>query len=141
MRLVYRADMDGGDAPPVRLTVRARNRTADGLGLPLPAGKLALYQRGAGRNLLVGEGSVGDKAVGEQVEIDIATATGITARRTPGLLTVTNANATPIMFEARLGDEAPVAPSARLVRRDGQWLWVTTIAANGSTMLRYATRR
>lgn len=135
--LVFRADANGDGDLPVRLTLRAKNRIADGLGLPLPAGKLALYQVGGPHELLLGEGSVGDKAVGEEVEIDVATATGVIAREVDGVLTVTNANRFPIVFEVKLGDRNLSAFSAKVRKKDGEWLWAVTIPANGKSVLRY----
>ena len=135
--LVFRTDAHGEGDLPVRLTLRAKNRTSDGLGLPLPAGKLALYQAGAPRGLLVGEGSVGDKAVGEEVEIDVATATGVVAREAKGVLTVTNANRFPVAFEAKLGDRKLSAFSAKVRKKDGEWLWSVTVPANGQVMLTF----
>jgi hypothetical protein len=140
--LVYRADIYGEGDAAVRLTLRAKNRAADGLGLPLPAGKLALYQRGTARELLLGEGSVGDKAVGEEVEIDVATATGVVARDAEGIgnshtLTVTNANPYPIVFESKLGDRDLSGFTGKVRKKDGAWLWAVTIPANGTTTLGY----
>lgn len=135
--LVYRADIWGEGDAPVRLTIRAKNRAADGLGLPLPAGKLALYQSGSARELLIGEGSVGDKAVGEEVEIDVATATGVVARAVDGTLTITNANPYPVAFEANLGGRDLSAFSAKVRKKDGAWLWAVTVPANGTATLGY----
>lgn len=140
--LVYRADVWGEGDAAVRLTLRAKNRTADGLGLPLPAGKLALYQRGSAREFLLGEGSVGDKAVGEEVEVDVATATGVIARDTESTgnrhtLTVSNDNAYPVAFEAKLGDRDLRGFSGKTRKKDGEWLWAVTVPANGSATLDY----
>ncbi len=140
--LIYRADVYGDGGAAVRLTLRAKNRTADGLGLPLPAGKLALYQRGSAREFLLGEGSVGDKAVGEEVEVDVATATGIIARDVAQTgnrhtLTVTNDNSYPVAFEAKLGDRNLRGFSGKVRKKDGEWLWAVTVPANGSTTLDY----
>lgn len=135
--LIYRADVWGEGDAAVRLTLRARNRAADGLGLPLPAGKLALYQQGSVRPLLLGEGSVGDKAVGEEVEVDVATATGIFARENQGVLTVTNANPYPVAFEAKLGDRNLSGFSTKVRKKDGAWLWAVTVPANGTVTLGY----
>ncbi len=46
-------------------------RPADGLGLPLPAGKLALFGRRNGRRMLIGEGRIDDHTIGEKVEISV----------------------------------------------------------------------
>ncbi len=140
--LVYRADIWGDGDARVRLTLRAKNRAADGLGLPLPAGKLALYQSAGPRELLLGEGSVGDKAVGEDVEIDVATATGIVARDVAGIgnthvLTVANDNRYPVAFEAKLGDRDLRNFSGKLRKKDGSWLWAIMVPANGTATLTY----
>jgi len=130
--LVYRADIDGDGDAMVRLIVRAQNRTTDGLGLPLPAGKVAVYQPGGARDLLIGEGSVGDKAIGEEVEIEIATATGVVARTLDGVTTVTNANRFAVAFEGRFGER----PKGRAVRKDGRWIWAVTVPAGGTSVLK-----
>jgi hypothetical protein len=58
-------------------------------------------------------------------------------------VTVTNANPRPVRFELRLElpDGAKLeAPSARLVRKEGTWLWDATIPANGTGTLTYRVR-
>jgi hypothetical protein len=55
-------------------------RQAEGLGLPLPAGRLVLFGAGARRPILLGEGFVDDRALGEEVEIELGAASGIFAR-------------------------------------------------------------
>jgi hypothetical protein len=72
----------GDFAMPLQRVLITTNRTAQGLGLPLPAGKVALFGRREGRRILLGEGSIDDYAVGEKVEIPVATATGLLARQT-----------------------------------------------------------
>ncbi|HEU5285622.1 MAG TPA: hypothetical protein VFU20_03800, partial [Sphingomicrobium sp.] len=66
------------EAPLERVLV-TRNRPAEGLGLPLPAGKLALFGTRQGRRVLLGEGSIDDHTIGEKVEIRVATVTGVRA--------------------------------------------------------------
>ncbi len=143
--LVYRADVYGEGDAPVRLTLRARNRTADGLGLPLPAGKVAVYQPGSDRPLLLGEGGLDDKAVGEELEIDLATATGVVARGASAegghqTLTLTNDNPYPVAFEAKLGDRNLSGFTQKVRRKDGAWLWAVTLPANGGATLAYRER-
>ena len=57
---------------PAILVLTARNRAADGLGLPLPAGRLAAVRRArpAGR-CCSAKARCGDHAVGEEVEIEL----------------------------------------------------------------------
>lgn len=148
---VSRAFGDDIDAP--ELTLRARNRAADGLGLPLPAGKVAVFQPAAGRDVLVGETSLDDKAVGEDVKLtlDESNAVAVTldrlaiksgARRLTA--TVTNANPWAIAYEAEFDQDPDVRLSfdgARTFARDGRRVWATTVPANGSATLRYRVAR
>ncbi|WP_240502228.1 DUF4139 domain-containing protein [Sphingomonas panacis] len=148
VELLYRVRLDGGDAGPVRMVLRAANRADKGLGLPLPAGPVAVFAPHGDTRLLVGEGSVADKAIGEDVEIDFATATQVTVEATHpatnkhweayGLI-VRNANPRPIRFEAEI-DSVPARirkPSVPLVRREGKVRMPVTVPANGSVTLRY----
>jgi hypothetical protein len=131
------------EAPLERVLV-TRNRPSEGLGLPLPAGKLALFGRRDGRRILVGEGRIDDHTIGEKVEIPIATATGVWARQTPYAgadgggfqLTLTNDLSRPQLVEIELPPDVK-ARGGRLVKRDGWMLWRVTVPANGSAELRY----
>jgi hypothetical protein len=137
-------------APPpesVPLVLVTRNSNADGLGLPLPAGSVLLFAQGPDRPILLGQGSVADRAVGEDVEIEFDEASGVTTqieliRETPRWqeyrLTATNDQRRPVPFEAEFplaGDD--FRPERRLGRRDGRPFWSTTIPANGRVTLRY----
>jgi hypothetical protein len=51
------------------LLIRMKNIAKEGLGLPLPTGRLALFEQSGGRPMLVGETSLEDIAVGRDVEI------------------------------------------------------------------------
>ena len=121
-----------------------RNRAAEGLGLPLPAGKVALFGRRDGRRILIGEGRMDDHTINEKVEIPIATATGVRARQTPYadedgggyLLTLSNDLSHPQTVEIELPLNA-AARGATLVKRDGWMLWKVTLPANGRRELRY----
>jgi len=148
VELLYRARVSGGDPGPVRMVLRATNRADKGLGLPLPAGPVAVFAPRGDARLLIGEGSVADKAIGEDVEIDFATATQVSVEATHpatgkhwqeyGLI-VRNANAKPIRFEAEI-DAVPSRvrkPSVPLVRREGKLRMPVTVPANGSVILRY----
>ncbi|MCY7339367.1 MAG: hypothetical protein LH465_05365 [Sphingomonas bacterium] len=143
--LVYRQAMPvGGDfeASATR-TLVSRNRTADGLGLPLPAGGLVLFADRDGRPILIGEGFVADGAVGEDVEIAVGEAPGVRAvqRRLDdnrAELVVTNDGPAPIRYEAEfMTDGAKLKADARLGARHGRPLWAVTVPANGSATLRY----
>jgi hypothetical protein len=150
VRLVYRqrfAVMNGVTFPqeaPRRVLV-TRNRTAEGLGLPLPSGRLVLFGGDPARPILLGEGSVGDRAVGEDVEVELGPSPGVTTRfrllgypggRGDFELVVSNDRDQPVTFEGTLYFNR-VRADARLGRRDGFPLWVTTVPANGRTVLRF----
>src|SRR6185295_14117899 len=80
VELVYRRRIYPGDrtvAAPARRLLVTRNRAAEGLGLPLPAGRLTLFSDGGGRRLLIGQGTVADRAVGEDVEVELGPAPGV----------------------------------------------------------------
>jgi hypothetical protein len=152
--LVYRRRIYPGDgtvAAPARRLLVTRNRTAEGLGLPLPAGRLILFSAGGPRRLLIGQGTVADRAVGEDVEIELGPAPGV--RSTLRLLAehdgvgdfelvVTNDGAGPVRFEAELVVQSAQFGSAEasLPQRNGMPLWAVTVPANGSATLRYELR-
>lgn len=151
---VYRQDQylaDSNWSGVARRTLVTRNRTQEGLGLPLPAGRIRLFASGADRPILIGQGTIADRAVGEDVEIDLGEAPGVrtettVTRRKVGrgaqrdyLIVVTNDRAEPVRFESEIAsDGVQVRSSTRLGRRDGRPLWETTIPANGRAELRFS---
>jgi hypothetical protein len=138
---------------PARRILVTRNRTAEGLGLPLPAGRLALFAVHEGRPILLGEGHVGDRAVGEDVEVELGFASGVTAqvRRVSATgedgsgdyeVRVTNDSPAPVRYEAEIFDRGLTLRSGtRLASRNGRRLWQVTVPANDSATLRYTVRR
>lgn len=150
--IVYVAKVRGGDATDPAIVLRAVNRKDKGLGLPLPAGPVALFQPRGHAALLIGEGSIDDKAIGEEVEIRVAGSSQVTVEsNNPGssedwedyVLTARNANPFPVRFEAEFPPEDASRlsrGSATLVRRDGKDLWAVTLPANGERTFRYRLR-
>ncbi len=154
--LVYRHHLqpdDTGEVDPAQRVFVTRNRTQEGLGLPLPAGGVQVFAQGQGRPILLGEGSLRDRAIGEDVEIVVGDASGVRAmladdeaagKEDRYVLTVTNDQAVPARYEMEFvpddGDEVR-ASGARLGRRNGHPLWAVTIPANGSAVLHYRLRR
>jgi hypothetical protein len=147
---VYVGAVDGDDAGQPRLTLRTRNVAPRGLGLPLPAGRVAVFEEGA-RRLLLGESSLEDRAVGEDVEITIGPASAVTTtaelltrtkREARYRLTVTNALPRTIVYEARIAvaDGARMATRARLGHHGDVRTWAVTVPANGRVTLAYAIR-
>ena len=146
VRRVYRQRLyvgDGAFDQPAEIILISRNRQAEGLGLPLPAGGVAVFSDHGGRPILVGEGTIDDHAVGEEVEFRLASATGVRGKITSDgeksyVLRVTNDRPVPVSYEADLiAPEKGFRPQSRLERRNGRPLWRVTIPANGSAELRY----
>ncbi|MBX3560432.1 MAG: hypothetical protein KF780_01355 [Sphingomonas sp.] len=154
--LVYRSwlmphdeDGDGTPAPTTQMLV-TRNRTADGLGLPLPAGGFRLFAEAMGRPILIGEGFLPDRAVENDVEIELDEAPGVTTRIElvaesrrwrDYRLVVASDRPVPVRFEAEFMDtDARFRPARRLARRNGRPLWATDVPANGIAALNYRIR-
>jgi hypothetical protein len=148
--ITYVADFEADEPSAVGIELRTHNRKQEGLGLALPGGRVAIFAPQQGESLLVGEGSLTDKAVGEDIEIPIGAATQVTvdANSVPrGLaardieLTVTNANPWPVSFEGRIRYDRESnrfeKVSAKLGRKDGFPLWQVRVPANGTAKLRY----
>lgn len=144
----YSHESPGEDG--VRLLYRMRNVAKAGLGEALPAGQVALFQSSDGRRALVGQATVADKAVGEDVELDLAQAGNVSVEidddaaagdhRTAATLTVTNANPWAIVYEAEFqngGDARFERFSARMAERRGLKVWRVTVPANGRRTLRF----
>lgn len=141
---------EGGAAP--ILTLRATNRKEAGLGLPLPAGRIAVFEEAGDRPILIGETSTDDKAIGEEVTFKLGSTPGVRALLKPArrseksvdyVLEVSNANRWPIAYEAKIdpGYGAIARSSARLARRDGKAIWAVALPANGSAVLRYTQQQ
>jgi hypothetical protein len=153
IRSIYRQrfSLDEQDPTGAIRVITTKNGTAQGLGLPLPAGRVVLFAAGYERPVLIGEGSIGDSAVGEDVEIEIGEASGVITRQrqlredektdtADWEIAVTNDQPNAITFEAEFGDASiRVTSKARLSTRDGRRLWTTRVPANGEARLRYTT--
>ena len=133
------------EAPFERVLI-TRNDLVKGLGLPLPAGGVALFGRQEGRRVLIGEGRIDDHTIGEKVEIALGEAPGIRARGAvlgaardrQFVITVTNDAPEARAVEIRL---PPDTRGPKLIKRDGSTMWVTRVPANGTAELRYRLTR
>jgi hypothetical protein len=151
VEVIHRAKIWGDDASKIDILLRMQNRERDKLGLPLPAGSVAVFQPRGDSRILVGEGAIEDKAVDEEVEIEVAESAQIAVEidevrederglRTDHVMTVTNANPFPVRFEADFqssDDHRRSKVSARLGRKNGRDIWLVTIPANGTAKLGY----
>jgi hypothetical protein len=151
IRFAWRQSLSLADVNRERHPARyllTRNRESEGLGEPLPAGGFALFGQGADRTMLLGQGALGDRAVGEDVEVWLGESPGVTTslrvlsrtRRVARLaLIVSNDQPQPLTFEGDLTFGAMRA-NARLGRRNGRPLWSVDVPANGRSVLCFSIR-
>jgi hypothetical protein len=132
---------------PATIQLRIENVAASGMGIPLPAGSTALYQRRDGARLLLGLGAMRDTAKGEKAEIAAGVSSNILAtQQLDGKhrhVSLSNANPHPVTVEVRLGDAGEPdfqQASAPLERIDGFQTWRLTLPANQTADLDYSTR-
>ena len=148
---------------PARMVLRATNDEAHKLGVPLPAGGVAVMDRDG----LVGEARMRDLASGEVVEINLGPAVGVLVRQqklayvagapdepdlTPELreglaagkateeVAITNDRPAPIAFELRLqvfGALHVLNADQPMALKDGRPIFRLTLPANGSAVVRY----
>jgi hypothetical protein len=156
---VYGADLAADESAasmPAHLLLRTANSTANHLGLPLPSGHIAVFATSSGEKLLLHESDIKDRAVDEEVEIDLGDSPDVqvtvereTATAGPAQtqthavrVTITNARPADIDFELRLQIRAGgrVVHADRPVgNRNGRPLLRLIIPANGSVTVRYQT--
>ncbi len=144
-------DYDKDDKPEsvaAGLVLRAENREANGLGLPLPAGGVALFEPVGGAPILVAESRLRDRAIGDEVEIGagespdlryVVAARPASDRRKPFAVRVTNARPTPEVFELQIPYKISSA-SEKLIERKGVKTWRVTVPANGEARLDVALK-
>ena len=140
---------DPNEQGTARRVLHFDNRTTAGLGLPLPYGTFTLYALRDGQPFLLGEGRMLDRAVDEKIEVPIVDSPGVRvlqrhlARSDQDVtieLVVTNDQLFAVPFKAEIpGAGAPVGQHS-LKRRDGKWVWMIDLPANGSRTLRVRYR-
>jgi hypothetical protein len=147
--IIYRSQIDGGSTDNVQMLYRIQNKKEDGLGDPLPAGKIAFFQTAAGRRMLVGESQLVDKAVGEEVELPFGTASNVsveidktkTSEKSESYaMTISNANPFPVTFEGQFNDYGDYKHgkfSEKIIRKKGQNIWRTIISANSEKKIEF----
>jgi len=131
--------IDGGA---VDIMLRVKNEKADGLGIPLPAGTTALYAPRGDTSLLVGTGTMTDRAEGETLLIGAGSSRQVLVTQTPRddrsvRLTVTNARAVPVDVELPIGYPGAKVEAAGLERIDGIQTWRITVAPGDTATLDY----
>jgi hypothetical protein len=148
--LLYRSRVEYGEPGEPQMLFRFRNRKKDGAGDPLPAGKAVLYQDGSVGRMVVGEATIPDKTVDEEVELLFGEPTGVTVEAKTSepaqrgweshSVTLRNANPFAVVYEIDFmtGPHRKFAglPSG-LRARPGKQIWAVTIPASGTARLAY----
>ena len=137
------------------ILMRTKNETKKKLGLPLPAGGMAVFEQAGGRRMLVGETGLSDTAVGQHVEIYVGESSDIRATqrmidqatdenddwsRRRFEIEVTNASphAAKIEVELPLYDQVRIErPSRKLGLRNGRRIWIVKVKARSRARLTY----
>lgn len=141
------------------VVLRLENKTANGLGKPLPSGALSAIETADGRPAFAGEQAVRDVAVGEPLDLVIGGAMDVRARprlvqektlakdrvRRAYEVDLSNAKTIPVTVELRQDPSAEgfkvVAEQARHELRNGKVAWRITLAPGESRTFAYAIQR
>jgi len=149
--LAYRSKVDWTEPRDPQILFRFKNSEKEGLGKPLPAGRLVFYQDGDNGTMVMGESTLPDKAVDEEVELEIGASEEVTldheeegsdAKRKwiDHLVTVKNANPFPIRFELEFPTGSDLrfsGLSGRIERKPGKQVLVLAVPANSEQEVRY----
>jgi len=144
----YDPDRDA-ESEPAAILLRAENRTSAGLGLPLPAGSVALFAARGDQPVLLGESALQDRAIGDEIELKPGDSSEVrytivgapgSKRRANYRVEVTNALATAVTFELPIPYRDAKA-GAPLVSHKGVPTWRVTVPANGSASLDLTLKR
>ncbi|MGH6693874.1 DUF4139 domain-containing protein [Sphingopyxis sp.] len=155
-RTVYRLRQsldDEGSAMSPEILLRMQNKETARLGIPLPSGQAAVFERIGDQDLLAGEGRMRDHAVGEKVDLVIGESNQVLVDvenyvppkngKHDYRITVTNAH--PHAVDVELGfdvDDRDGLDSRirKLPRRDGLLTWIVRVPANGSKTFQYRVK-
>jgi hypothetical protein len=147
-RRVYRGEpvWPGWHQPLLMLTptLVGKNGKEEGLGLPLPSGRGMVFENSAYGDQLVGEITVKDRAIGDDIELALPAtmAVQIASNRITQSknssdydLRISNANPYAISAEIKLPLTMRDLPDG-VRKKDGRPTWFVTVPANGTSALR-----
>ncbi len=148
---VYRANVATGQATPrpMPFLLRSTNTREQGLGVPLPAGSLSLFETVASRRLLAGRDDVADLAVGEAVELKLGSSPDVqwtltrvkeTKDRQEWRVDITNARNVPVTAQIIVPHDLADKP-AGIERGPGGWVLPLEVPDNGTATLSYTLKR
>ncbi len=125
-------------------TLIGKNEKAEGLGLPLPSGTGMIFENSAFGSQLVGEVTVKDRAIGDEIELRLPASPAVRVAVTrltqykdgaDYALRLSNANPYAISAEITLPFTMRELPEA-VRKKDGNPVWYVTVSANDSAELR-----
>ncbi|GAA0736618.1 hypothetical protein CA233_23030 [Sphingomonas sp. ABOLD] len=137
------------ESGPAEIVLRVENRIEAGLGLPLPAGSVALFAARGEQPVLLGESALKDRAIGDEIELRPGDSSEVrytivgkpgSKRRANYRVEVTNALANPVTFELPIPYRDAKA-GAPLVSYKGVPTWRVTVPANGTASLDLTLKR
>ena len=137
-----------GDSAPLSYILRSNNDEKSGLGIPLPAGKVAVFENSPLGPLLAGEGNLPDRAIGNEVEIVVGQSSDVrlsvtelrrTKSRSHWRARISNARDHPVDVEMEIAYE--IAGRAKGVEMiDGIPTWRVTVPAHDEAALDYSIK-
>jgi hypothetical protein len=147
---IYRVTVDTDDLgpQPMPFLLRAKNEKSSGLGLPLPAGRAAVFETVGDNALLVGETDMRDLAIAEDVELELGRSPDVTWKltrtseskaRQSWSVEITNARPVGIDAEVIVPFELANKP-AGLQRGKGGWKLPVHVPANDKAVVRYTLK-
>lgn len=141
------SDYADGSAP-LSYILRSRNDEESGLGIPLPAGKVAVFENSPVGPLLAGEGDLPDRAIDNDIEIVVGQSSDVrlsvtelrrSKSRSYWRARISNARDHPVDFEMEIAYE--IAGRARGVEMiDGVPTWRVTVPAHDEAELDYSIK-
>ncbi|WP_420607684.1 DUF4139 domain-containing protein [Novosphingopyxis sp.] len=132
---------------PLDLVFRMQNETAEGLGLPLPQGRVAVYEPSEYGPLLVGQTRLGDKAVGQEIELELGTradvqwAISAPDEKHPRRFDLLLINAVARAVDVEIEVPFELRRGRGFDKIDGVPTWKGTIPANGERRLSFEIRK
>ncbi len=145
--VIYRTRVDPFSYPEdIAKLFRFTNTKRSGLGQPIPAGQVILYQDGAFGRQLIGEATTANKTTNEDVELRFGEATHVTFELDPDYqgvgnrYVVRNDNPFPIRFELEFlnGYDAKFVRLPRgLISKPGKQVWSVVVQPNRQRMITY----
>ncbi|HEY5721259.1 MAG TPA: hypothetical protein VIT45_02965 [Allosphingosinicella sp.] len=153
--VAVRLNDEDEDPRPASILMRTKNVTKKHLGLPLPAGGLAVFEQAEGRRMLVGENGIADTAVGQDLEIYVGESPDIRAtqrmieeiddedddwsrRRFEVEISNASPHAAKVEVELPLYDDVLIGKTSRkLGEKNGRRIWIVKVKPRSRARLTY----